>query len=35
VIFLYLTRDSQGFQQQVNASLKNFIFNSTKGKKLQ
>ena len=32
VIFLYLTRDSQGFQQQVNASLKNFIFNSTKGK---
>jgi hypothetical protein len=35
VIFLYLTRDSQGFQQQVNTSLKNFIFNSTKGKKLQ
>jgi hypothetical protein len=32
VVFLYLTRDSQGFQQQVNSSLKNFIFNSTKGK---
>jgi hypothetical protein len=35
VVFLYLTRDSQGFQQQVNTSLKQFIFNSTKGKKLQ
>ena len=33
VVFLYLTRDSQGFQQQVNTSLKQFIFNSTKGKK--
>ncbi len=32
VVFLYLTRDSQGFQQQVNASLKQFIFNSTKVK---
>jgi len=35
VVFLYLTRDSQGFQQQVNTSLRQFIFNSTKGKKLQ
>ncbi len=32
VVFLYLTRDSQGFQQQVNTSLKNFIFNSTNRK---
>jgi hypothetical protein len=32
VVFLYMTRNSQGFQQQVNSSLKNFIFNSTKGK---
>lgn len=30
--FLYLTKDAQGFQQQVNTSLKQFIFNSTKGK---
>ncbi|MDA0315532.1 MAG: phage holin family protein [Bacteroidetes bacterium] len=28
VVFLYLTKDAQGFQLQFNASLKRFIFNS-------
>jgi hypothetical protein len=28
VVFLYFTKDSQGFQQQFNAFLKKFIFNS-------
>lgn len=32
VVFLYLTRDSQGFQQQVNATLKQFIFKPTNRK---
>jgi len=28
VVFLYLTKDSVGFQQRFNAFLKQFIFNS-------
>ncbi len=32
VVFLYLTKDSIGFQQQVNAFLKQFIFNSPQRK---
>lgn len=32
VVLLYLSRDSQGFQDKVNTSLKQFIFNSSKGK---
>ena len=28
VVFLYFTKDSQGFQQQFNAFLKKSIFNS-------
>jgi hypothetical protein len=29
VVFLYLTKDSQGLQQQFSAFLKQFIFNSS------
>ena len=32
VVFLYLTKDSQGFQQKFNAFLKQFIFNSPQRK---
>jgi len=32
VVFLSLTKDSIGFQQQVNAFLKQFIFNSPQRK---
>jgi hypothetical protein len=32
VVFLYLTKDSVGFQQKFNAFLKQFIFNSPQRK---
>ena len=32
VVFLYFTKDSIGFQQQFNAFLKQFIFNSSSRK---
>jgi hypothetical protein len=32
VVFLYLTKDTKGFQQQINTFLKDFIFNPSNRK---
>jgi len=32
VLILYLTRDSHGIQDQINSSLKNFIFSAKRDK---